>query len=182
MNKRRSLLLTLALAAGIMIACDKDEKKPGTGTTNPPATNTEEGSGTATISYASETMSLTGVCGSSDALGYKLVTIQDATVPTRTLSIGLNVIDLPMNTTVYMLATSNETGADQAFMDFTNVQNGAITGWSSDLSSGNVTFTVNGDEITCNFSNIPLQPYQFYNEGDSLNVGYCTGSMTFYHE
>ena len=180
--KRSAFIMTIVLAIAVTTACDKDEKKPaGTGTP-PVVTTPEEGSGTATIAYADETMTVTGVCGSSDAFGYRLVTIQDTTVPTRTLSIGLNVIDLPMNTTVYMLTTSSENGATQAFMEFTNVQNSQITGWSSDLNSGNVTFVVNGDEITCNFTNIPLQPYEFYNVGDSLNVGLVTGSMTFYHE
>jgi hypothetical protein len=174
--KRVTLMMMFVLAAGIMVSCKKDDKKNGSA---PPTTTTPTpGTGRAVLHYGSDSLVIQGAAGATDDLGYMIIAIQDATVSSHAFSIALNVNDLPNSTTTYNLTTSAATGANEALMEFSWIGS-SILDWSSDSSSGTATLTVNGNQVSCAFNNVPLQPSEFYNTGAYDQVGYATGTLTF---
>jgi|GEM_PF-2156061 len=178
--KPLAFVMTLALGAAMITSCDKDDNKnTGSGnnnTTNPPGA----GTGRAVIYSGSDSLVVEGPCGSQNNLGYSLITIEDADSSTHTFNIALSTIDLPMNTTIYTLSDTHETSTE-ALMEFFVVQGNSFIDWTSDSNSGAVTLTVNGNHVTCDFNHIPLQPSIVYNDAPWDQVGYVSGTMSFYN-
>jgi hypothetical protein len=176
--KKTFYLMMTVLAAGIIMACDKDDKKPGNSSnTNPPS---QSGTGIATLHYGTDSLVIQGSCGATDDLGFWTIAIQDATTSTNIFTIALNTEELPSSTTQYTITESSSTNENEVSMGFSLISNSTILDWSSDANSGTVTMVVNGDEVTCTFNNIPLQPSEVYNDGNYDQVGYVTGTMVFY--
>jgi hypothetical protein len=174
--KKLIVMTIFVLSAGAIVSCKKDDDKKGSA---PPTTTTPTpGTGRAVLHYGTDSLVIQGAAGATDDLGNMIIAIQDATVSSHAFSIALNVNDLPNSTTTYNLTTSAATGANEALMEFSWIGS-SILDWSSDSNSGTVTLTVSGNQVSCTFNNVPLQPSAFYNTGAYDQVGYATGTLTF---
>jgi hypothetical protein len=52
--------------------------------------------------------------------------------------------------------------------------------WETKDGAGNVTLTVDGNKITCSFTNVPMDGSDVYNSDDLKGAATCTGSFTLY--
>jgi len=168
-------LIVLAAIIGIFTACDKDDDNvtpyyvAPAGTAD--VTLTMTGGGTYTLN---------GPCGWAYAAGVGYVGANQDGNSLKTFSIDTNLTALPTETTTFTL-TNDFVSEDPtlARVHLTEFVGSSYTSWDSTPTSGTVTFTVNGNEVTVDLAGITLSA-DTENDAPNDENGTLSGTLKFY--
>jgi hypothetical protein len=170
----KKLILFVAII-GMFTACDKDDDNvtpyyvAPAGTAD--VTLTMNGGGTYTLS---------GPCGWAYAAGVGYVGANQSDNALKIFSIDTNLTSLPTETTTFTL--TNDFGSEDptlATMHLTEIVGSSFISWDSTPTSGQVTFVVNGNEVTVNLNGIALTA-DTENDAPNDHDGTLSGTLKFY--
>ena len=182
----RCLLIVLL---GLLASCKQEVKDDAKMTAQQPAAAltqmAKEGFGKVTLECGAQTLTVEGKCGGTTALGDMVIAVQDKTTPTKVFTITFNGKDYPESGKVYTIKKSDfmdqaKKSASDIYVAFSEINQKNQMDWSSDDQSGTISFQANGNEITCTFKDIKLQPSIVYNKAGLDQAATASGTMTFY--
>ncbi len=171
---KKLILVCVALVASTTFySCDKD-----TTTTTPNNNNNpQQGTGDVTLVCNSQTFTIAGNCNYSSP-GSAIV-IADANNNANVVTLNIDG-GLPTATKTYTMVDM-VSGSDNLSMSFTRFpSSGTMNDWETKDGAGILTMTVEGNKITCTFSNIPMDGSDIYNPEALMGEGLCSGSFTLY--
>jgi hypothetical protein len=168
-------LILFAAIIGMFAACDEgnDDVTPyyvaPAGTADVTLTMTNGG-----------TYTLSGPCGWAYAAGVGYVGATQNGNALKTFSIDTNLTALPTQTTTFTL-TNDFVSEDPtlARVHLTEFMGSTYISWDSTTTSGEVTFVVNGNEVTVNLDGIALTADDVNAEPNDYN-GTLSGTLKFY--
>ncbi|SCY48314.1 hypothetical protein [Flavobacterium caeni] len=165
----------LFAAIGLLTACDKDDQNAMPYYVAP--------AGTADVTLTmtgGSTYELDGPCGWAYAGGVGYVGANQTDNSLKTFSIDTNLTELPSVTTTFTL-TDDALDEDptKARIHLTEFVGSSFVSWDSTTASGQVTFAVNGNEVTVDLSGITLEA-ESSNDVPYDNNGTLSGTLKFY--
>lgn len=144
----------------------------------------KEGRGKISLQYGGKTMEINGVCGAITTMGSVKVAVRDDSVPAKIFTVSFATEKLPDVTTTYTIlgSTYDVKGTNAVSIGFADFSDAVKASWDSDKETGKLDFVVNGNEIKCTFSNLPLQPNTLINN-DAFEVpATVSGELTIYKD
>lgn len=142
----------------------------------------KEGRGKISLQYGSKTMEINGVCGTITTMGSIMVVVRDDSMPAKAFTINFVSDKLPDATTTYSIvkSTSDDINAPEVSISYVNMSSDVKSSWSGNDKTGKLEFKVNGNEITCSFNNLTVQPDMLFNKGEFDTPASISGELTIY--
>lgn len=143
----------------------------------------KEGRGKIVLQCNGNTYEINGVCGAVSAMGTMTVAVKDDNIPVKVFTVSFNSDQLPATSSTYNIVKSSlnqDNDPTHITVGFTDMRSALPMIWESDKNSGKLDFVVNGEEIKCSFSNLVLQPNNFYNKEAQNKPATVSGEFTFY--
>lgn len=155
---------------------DMDEIKSSTTTLG------KTGKGKITLLCNGKIHEIKGVCGAVTSMGALTIAVPDDSFPAKTFTINFTTDKLPDATSSYKITKYNvdDKDASHVTVGYSDMRSTSTMIWESDDKTGKLDFTVNGNEIKCSFSNLILQPSDFYNKGELNAKATVSGELTIY--
>lgn len=168
-------LILLAAVIGLFTACDKEDDNAT------PYYVAPQGTAEVTLTMTGgATYKLDGPCGWAYAAGVGYVGANQNNNSLKTFSIDTNLTSLPTETTTFTLTDDAlDESPTKARVHLTEFVGGSYISWDSTPTSGEVTFTVNGNEVTVNLAGITLEADAVNNAPNDQN-GALSGTLKFY--
>lgn len=175
---KKLILVCIALVASTTFySCDKDTTTTTPNNNNNNNNNAQQGKGYVTLVCNGQTFTIAGNCNYSSP-GMAIV-IADSNNNANVVTFNLDG-GLPTATKTYTLVDVASSG-DNLSMSFTRFpSSGTMNDWETKDGAGTLTMTVEGNKITCTFSNIPMDGSDIYNPEALIGEGLCSGSFTLY--
>jgi len=185
-------IITLIFAGSILFTACKSNKSDSAETTtveqnmdeikSSTAEQGKAGKGNITLLCNGNTYKINGVCGAVKSMGTLTIAVPDDSIPAKLFSINFNTDKLPEATSSYNIVKSNseDKDANHVMVSYVDMRGQLQMIWESDDKSGKLDFTVNGNEIKCTFSDITLQPSEFYNKEAQNKPATISGELTIY--
>lgn len=142
----------------------------------------KEGRGKISLQYGDKTMEINGVCGAITTMNTIMVAVRDDKVPAKVFNINFATEKLPDVNTSYTIlgSTYDVKGTNAVSIGFADFSDAVKASWDSDKETGKLDFVVNGNEIKCTFSNLPLQPNTLINSDEFDIPATVSGELTIY--
>jgi len=186
-------LILLLIACNIIFVACKSNKTDSVATTieqnmdeikSSTATQGKVGKGKITLQCNGKTYEINGVCGAVSSMGTLTIAVPDDSFPAKTFTIGFKANKLPDVTSTFTIVKSNidDKDANHVVVSYTDMRTTLPMIWESNDETGKLDFTVNGDEIKCSFSNLTLQPNEFYNKEEQNKHAEISGELTIYKD
>lgn len=143
----------------------------------------KEGRGKISLQYGDgKTMEINGICGAITTMSTIMVAVRDDKVPAKVFTISFATEKLPDVTTTYTIlgSTYDVKGTNAVSIGFADFSDAVKASWDSDKKTGKLDFVVNGNEIKCTFSNLPLQPNTLINNDEFDTPATVSGELTIY--
>ncbi|MES2748501.1 MAG: hypothetical protein V4648_08975 [Bacteroidota bacterium] len=180
------LSTTLILLA---FSCKKDDATTVNETVSDIRKSTEvvakQGTGKITLRCNGKEITVEGICGGVITMGTLTIAVKDKTNPTKVFTIGFNTKDFPVDGMEYRIKPKDytvdknpENEVSVGFME--GLPNNKMNVWDPQPNSGNLVFSVKGNEIKCTFKDIKLQPSTAFNAEDLKSEGAVSGEFTLY--
>jgi hypothetical protein len=184
-------LIILLFACNILFVACKSNKTDSTETTiqqnmdeikSSTAEQGKAGKGKITLQCNGKTYEINGVCGAVTSMGSLTVAVPDDSFPAKTFTINFTTDKLPETTSSYKITKYNvdDKDASHVTVGYADMRSTATMIWESDDNTGKLDFEVNGNEIKCSFSNLIVQPSDFYNKGELNAKATVSGELTIY--
>lgn len=142
----------------------------------------QAGKGKITLLCNGKTYKINGVCGAVTSMGSLTIAVPDDSFPAKLFSISFKNDKLPETSSSYVIKKYNIDDKDASHIQigYADMRTALPMIWESDDNTGKLDFTVNGNEIKCSFSNLTLQPNEFYNKGELNAKATISGELTIY--
>ncbi|HUM53426.1 MAG TPA: hypothetical protein PK431_16505 [Chitinophagales bacterium] len=140
------------------------------------------GKGKVALICNGKTFEINGVCGAVTSMGSLTIAVPDDSFPVKTFTINFTNDKMPSVTSSYTIVKSNidDKDASHISLSYADMRSSSTMIWESDNKTGNLDFTIIGNEIKCSFSNLTLQPNDFYNKGELNAKATISGELTLY--
>jgi hypothetical protein len=144
----------------------------------------KEGRGKISLQYGSKTMEINGVCGAITTMGSIMIAVRDDSVPAKAFTINFSSEELPSTTSSYNIvnSVSDDKNALEVSLSFVNMSSNVKSSWYGNNKTGKLEFKVNGNEVTCTFSNLTVQPDMLFNKGEFDTPATISGELTIFKE
>lgn len=125
---------------------------------------------------------ISGVCGAVASMGTLTIAVPDDSIHTKIFTINFTTDKLPESTSTFTITKYDieDKDASNVSISYTDMRSTQQMNWESNDKTGKLNFTVNGNEIKCNFSNLTLQPSLMYNKGEQDAPATVSGELTIY--
>ena len=157
----------------------KQEENTATSTDNTTANTdnaTQQGKGSVTLVCNGQTFVTAGNCNYSSPAS--AIVIADSTDNKNVVTLNIEG-GLPSASKTYKLVDV-VSGSENLSMSFTRFPDKAMNDWETKDGAGTLAMTVEGNKITCTFSNIPMVGSEIYNADGLKGPATCSGSFTLY--
>ncbi len=171
---------TVVLLSISTMACSDGKQEDTSNTTVNNSTNdnavTEQGKGIGTLVSNGKTFVIAGNCNYSSPAS--VIVIADSSDNRNVVTFSIEG-GLPDHSKSYKLV-DNVSGSENLSMSFTRFPEKSMNNWETKDDAGSLDMTVEGNKITCTFSNIPMHGSDVYNPDDLKGNATCSGSFTLY--
>jgi hypothetical protein len=170
---------TIVLIIISAVACSGNNEQPTTSdnTGNNNNNTTSQGKGTVTLVCNGQTIVTSGNCNYSNIA--EAIVIADSGNNANAVTINMEG-GLPTATKTYQLM-DNVSGTEHVTMSFTRFPTtGTMYDWETKDGAGSLTLTVEGNKITCSFTNVPMDGSDVYNPDELKGAATCSGTFTLY--
>ncbi len=137
---------------------------------------TQQGKGSVTLVCSGQTFVTAGNCNYSSPAS--AIVIADSTDNKNVVTLNIEG-GLPSASKTYKLVDV-VSGTENLSMSFTRFPDKSMNDWETKDGAGTLTMTVEGNKITCTFSNIPMVGSEIYNAEGLKGAATCSGSFTLY--
>ena len=140
------------------------------------------GKGKITLVCNGKTFEINGVCGAVTSMGTLTIAVPDDSFPAKVFTINFKNDKLPETTSSFVIKKYNidDKDANHVTVSYSDMRSTSTMIWESDDKTGKLDFAVSGNEIKCSFSNLTLQPSEFYNKGELNAKATISGELTIY--
>lgn len=183
----KNLLLLVIII--LLASCKKEE----TATVNEAVENikentkiiAKEGSGKIVLTCNGKQIIAEGVCGGVITMGTMAIAVKDKTNPAKVFTINFNTPDFPESGKEYLIFpkdyTLDKNPENEIGVSFIEgLPNNKMNVWDAKPTSGELVFTVNGNEIKCRLNDIKLEASKMYNADDLQGEGTVSGELKLY--
>ncbi len=183
--KNLMLLVTIV----ILFSCKKEDAANVKDVVTDIKENTEvtakEGVGKITLRCNGKEITAEGVCGGLTTMGTLIIAVKDKTNPSKIFTVNFSTTDFPVDGKEYLIKPKNYTldknPENEVAVSFMEVlSNSKMNVWDTQSTSGKLAFSVEGNEIKCQFKDIKLEPGKMYNAADLQGEGIVSGEFTLY--
>lgn len=184
-------ILTYIFACSLLFVACKSKKTDTSQTTveqnmdeikSSTAEQGKAGKGKISLQCNGKTYEINGVCGAVKSMGSLTIAVPDDSFPAKIFTISFKNDKLPETTSTYITKQYNIDDKDVSHIQigYTDMRTALPMIWENDDNTGKLDFVVNGNEIKCSFSNLPLQPNMMYNKGEQNAEATISGELTIY--
>ena len=173
----------------LLVSCKKEEVTTANELVTEVKQNTEvaakEGTGKVTLNCNGKQITAEGVCGAIITMGTLTIAVKDKTNPAKVFTVDFSTDKYPLDGMKYKVKpkdyTADKNPENEVSASFVEgLPNNKMNVWDSQAGSGNLVFSVKGNEIKCTFSNLKLQPSPVFNADDLKSEGTVSGEFTLY--
>ena len=179
----------LLATAIVLFSCKKEETTLVNDTVANIKENTnviaKEGTGKITLQCNGKEIIAEGICGGVVTIGTLIIAVKDKTNPAKVFTISFNTPDFPVNGKEYQIKPKDytldknpENEVSVSFME--GLPNNKMNVWDTQPTSGKLIFSIKGNEIKCQVTDIKLEPAKMYNDEDLQKEGIVSGELTLY--
>ena len=172
---------TAVLFSISLTACGDGKQEDSAATTTESTTantdnSTQQGKGSVTLVCNGQTFVTAGNCNYSSPAS--AIVIADSADNRNAVTLNIEG-GLPGASKTYKLVDV-VSGTENLSMSFTRFPDKAMNDWETKDGAGTLAMSVEGNKITCTFSNIPMVGSEIYNADGLKGAATCSGSFTLY--